>query len=157
MGMRSFRTMLVVGLGCVSGLSACSAYENDLVTAKCTLVERMSVITFMASKESFDVGVRCGQAGQYYHSIVSGAQASEYAAVDRVLLPDGSRMLEIVYCVDRRRGEVEERINALNQISAVTGLRFSLRGKSADCARDVRTMSGALTDANSKSFDRQLQ
>jgi hypothetical protein len=154
-GVIRIATACLVALA-IAGCAPDSIYEKDLLTANCTLVERMNVVTFiMNSDEDFDIGVRCED--KSYFEVLRAMQSYEYAVLAKSQAPGEAPTIEIVYCNEANRDQVSRSLEQLNARFAHTGFMFSLRPSSARCSDELDALPGALTASDSKSFDRQIK
>lgn len=153
------RTM-VLGAGAV-GLCGClptSVYEKDVLAAKCVLVERMNVVKVVKSDEDFEIGVRCDSGeSRGYHVVFSLAQSYEYAVLAGAPQQEATQSVELVHCVREQHDKLTRRVGQLNAMSSDTGFVFSLRPWSKSCEQEIGLVQGALTNLNSKPFDRQIK
>lgn len=152
--------MIRVAIACTAPFSiiSCvpvSVYEKDLLTAKCTLVERMNVVQFVKSDEDFEIGVRCDDGS--YHQVLGLMQSYEYAVLANPQESGAPSAIELVYCQKDGRDRIRHRLAQLNELEPMTGLVFSLRPSPTKCSEEVDGLSGLLTNSNSKHFDRQIK
>lgn len=151
---------------CAVALPSCtkvSLYEQDLVVAKCALVERMEVATMIKSDEAFDVGVTCpGASGDsHFHRLLRTQDSSEYGLV--LTRGDGATAeVTVFYCPGYPKyrsnpAGLSSEISELNKISSRTGITFVPGPAVNRCADYAAAQPGALAGQSSKAFDRQIK
>lgn len=143
-------------------LAACgerrSLHEHDLLTAKCTLVERMSQWHGFLGDAEFEVGVRCDGAQPSYTQILEATDSGQYGVA--ISGDDRTAGSVIIFAcrVGGRGGRdaVANRLADLNKATARTGLTFTMSPARTYCHEHFPRDGSMLTDWNNKNFERLL-
>lgn len=145
----------------IAVLAACgertSQHEHDLLTAKCTLVERMTQWHGFLGDEMFELGVRCDGPPSAYFEILSTGSSEAYGIARD---PSGrAGAITVFACRDAGPGGrqgVDQRVAALNDMSERTGLTFTMSPVRTNCPNHFPRDGSMLTDWNNKNFERLL-
>ena len=157
---RFSRLAYLVGLFALAGCGLNDSYweERDLLTARCTLVERMQTFTSFISDVGFEVGVRCDGDRKDYVAILSASESGEYGLSSTAAERKVGKVTVYACRVDEWGGRdaVRGTLDRLNGMSDRTGLSFTLSPVAEDCERHFPPPEDMLTNPVSKSFQRRL-